>query len=97
MKFIVIKFIHIIFIIICFNKEIENKSMEKGSFTDLQNKIDNLFDIQLDLDSDYTFDSNVDKTTGIIIEGSLIINGKYNTINGLNKSKIFEIIYIILK
>ena len=91
MKFIVIKLIPIIFIIICFNKEVENKSIEKGSFTDLQNKIDNLFNIQLDLDSDYTFDSNVDKTTGIIIEGSIIINGKYNTINGLNKSKILEI------
>ena len=82
--------ISIIFIILII-KGIKNKTIEKKTFTDLQDKIDNLIDSQLDLDANYTFDPNTDKTTGIIITKPLIINGHGYTIDGLNQSKIFEI------
>ena len=82
--------ISIIFIILII-KGIKNKTIEKKTFTDLQDKIDNLIDSQLYLDANYTFDPNTDKTTGIIIKKPLIINGHGYTIDGLNQSKIFDI------
>ena len=90
MKLIFRKFIPII-IIISIIQDVENKTMDQKTFNDLQEKIDNLIDLQLDLDSDYIFDPKTDKTSGIIIKNPLRINGKNHTINGLNQAKIFEI------
>ena len=90
MKFLYRKIISLIFIISIF-KEIESITIEKGSFTDLQEKINSLLDDKLDLDTDYIFDPKKDKTTGIIIKRPLTIAGKNFTINGLNKARIFEI------
>ena len=50
-------------------KEIENLTEYKTkTFTDLQNKIDNLEGNKLDLLEHYVFDPKVDKPTGIIIK-----------------------------
>lgn len=81
MKLIFRKFIPII-IIISIIQDVENKTMDQKTFNDLQEKIDNLIDLQLDLDSDYIFDPKTDKTSGIIIKNPLRINGKNHTING---------------
>ena len=78
----------VIFLII---QNIENKDIEFKSFSDLQDKIDNLIGSELDLDSDYTFDSTKDKTNGIIIDKPLTINGNGYKINGANKARLFEI------
>ena len=82
--------IPIIFIIL-FIHEIKNKIIEQKTFTDLQKIIDNFDGEKLFLDSNYTFDSSKDITTGIIIKKSLSIHGKGYSINGLNQARIFEI------
>ena len=82
--------IPVIFIILII-QAIENKTIEQKTFNDLQEKIDNFFDAELILDSDYTFDPSKDKTTGIIIKRPLIIEGQGFKINGLNQARIFEI------
>ena len=81
----------ILIFIISIIQEIENKAIEKGSFTDLQEKINNLLDGKLELDTDYIFDPKKDKTTGIIIKRPITIIGKNFTVNGMNKARIFEI------
>lgn len=69
----------------------ESKFLELGSFKDLQDKINNIPGNQLDLDQDYVFNQLEDKNDGIIINKPLTINGQNHIINGLNKSKIFNI------
>ena len=80
-----------IFFIILIIKEIENKAFEEKTFSDLQEEINNLLDYELTLYTNYTFDQNKDKNTGIIIKKPIRINGKGFKINGLNQTKIFEI------
>ena len=82
--------IPVIFIILII-QAIENKNIEQKTFNDLLEKIDNFFDAELILDSDYTFDPRKDKTTGIIIKRPLTIEGQSFKINGLNQARIFEI------
>ena len=65
--------------------------IEKGTFSDLQDKIYNSSGTLLDLDQDYIFNKDLDKNTGIIINKSLTIDGQNHEIEGLNQSKIFEI------
>ena len=73
-------------------KEIENLTEYKTkTFTDLQNKIDNLEGNKLDLLEHYVFDPKVDKPTGIIIKKPLIMDGKAFHIDGANQTKIFTI------
>ena len=90
MKFIFRKLTPIIFIFSIF-QEIVNKAEVKKTFSDLQDKIDNLDGNHLDLFSDYVFDPKVDKPTGIIIKKPLTINVNAFFIDGLNQSKIFQI------
>ena len=73
-------------------QEIENKAQSKKTFSDLQNQIDNLVGNKLDLITEYEFDPKVDKPTGIIIKKPLDLDGNAFNINGLNQSKIFQII-----
>ena len=90
MKFAFRKFIPMIFIISII-QEIENKVEVKKTFTDLQEKIDNLKDSKLDIFEDYVFDPMVDKPTGIVINKPIIFDGKDFNIDGLNQSKLFVI------
>lgn len=78
-------------LILCIIQELALKSPENGNFADLEEKIKNSAEPQLNLDNDYTFDSSTDKKTGIIIEKDLTIDGNNHTINGLEQSKIFQI------
>ena len=80
-----------LFIVISIINVFQFKILELGSFKDLQDKINNLPDNQLDLDQDYTFNQGEDKFEEILINKSLTINGQNHSINGLNKSKIFNI------
>jgi hypothetical protein len=73
-------------------QEIENKALPKKTFTDLQNEIDNLVGNKLAIIREYEFDPKVDKPTGIIIKKPLDFDGNAFNINGLNQSKIFQII-----
>ena len=73
-------------------QEIENKALPKKTFSDLQNQIDKLDGNQLNLIQEYEFDPKVDKPTGIIINKTLNLDGNAFHINGLNQSKIFQII-----
>ena len=80
-----------LFIVISIINVFQFKILELGSFKDLQDKINNLPYNQLDLDQDYTFNPDEDKFEEILINKSLTINGQNHSINGLNKSKIFNI------
>ena len=72
-------------------QEFTTKTINSGTFSDLQDKLNEVFDTQLELEQDYIFNSEEDNTTGIIINKSLTIDGQHHEINGLNKSKIFII------
>lgn len=62
-----------------------------GTFTELQNKIDNAAsDSTITLDKDYNYDEGF-KKTGISISKSLTIHGNGHILNGLSKSIIFSI------
>ena len=62
-----------------------------GTFTELQNKIDNAASgSTITLDKDYNYDEGF-KKTGISISKSLTINGNGHSLNGLSKSRIFNI------
>lgn len=64
---------------------------DNGTFTALQQKIDEAnASSTITLDRDYTFDEGF-STRGIIIDKDLTINGNGHTINGLSKSRIFLI------
>ena len=90
MKFIFSKLIPIILLCSAI-QEIENK-VGKKTFTDLQNLIDNSVDGKINLIEDYVFDPEVDKPTGIIIKKKIEFDGNAFKIDGLNQSKIFQII-----
>ena len=85
-----------IYIFILIFNVFEEKIIEKPNFNDLQDKINNLSDGKLDIDQDYIFNLEKDKTEGIMINKSLIIYGQNHEINGLNKSKIFKITNAVL-
>lgn len=70
---------------------------DNGTFTALQNKINNASagDV-ITLDRDYTYDEGF-STSGIIINKDLTINGNGHTLNGLSKSRIFNVIFGVLK
>ena len=73
-------------------KEIENLTeFPTRTFTDLQNKIDNLEGNQLNLLEHYLFDPKVDKPIGIIIRKPLVMDGKGFHIDGANQAPIFKI------
>ena len=90
MKFVFSKLISIIFLCSTI-QEIKNKEGKK-TFTDLQNLIDNSVDGKINLIEEYVFDPEVDKPTGIIIKKQIEMDGNAFRIDGLNKSKIFQII-----
>ena len=69
----------------------KKNEVTQKNFNDLQNLINNTVNPLIDLDYDYIFNPDEDKTEGIIIKRNLIIDGKNKIINGLNKAKIFEI------
>ena len=68
-----------------------------GTFTDLDNKIQNAEYNLVELDRDYAFDDTIDnpqyysKIGGIYLYNNLIIDGKGHTIDGNNQAKIFVI------
>ena len=61
----------------------------KGTFTDLQNKIDNADD-NLELTYNFTYSPIID-SQGIIINKTITIDGKGFTINALNSVRIFNV------
>ena len=69
----------------------KKNEVTQRNFNDLQNLINNTVNPLIELDYDYIFNPDEDKTEGIIIKKNLIIDGKNKIINGLNKAKIFEI------
>ena len=69
----------------------KKNEVTQKNFNDLQNLLNNTVNPLIDLDYDYIFNPDEDKTEGIIIKRNLIIDGKNKIINGLNKAKIFEI------
>lgn len=66
---------------------------DDGTFTALQNKINNAAEgSSITLENDYKYNSGFD-TNGIKISKNLTINGNGHTINGLSKSRIFDMGY----
>ncbi len=65
----------------------------KGTFQDLQNKIDNAISGTLDLAYDFAFTPELgdSEVNGIIIDEDLTINGNGHTISGSNAARIFNI------
>ena len=64
---------------------------DNGTFTSLQNKINNaLKGNTITLDRDYTYDEGFN-TVGIVIDKDLTIDGNGHTLNGLSKSRIILI------
>lgn len=72
-------------------EEIEIIAADDGTFTSLQNKINN-GGSTISLDRDYTYDEGFD-VNGIKISKSVTINGNGHTLNGLSKSRIFKVEY----
>ena len=70
---------------------------EPGTFTDLDNKIQNAGSNLVELDRDYIFNDAIDnperysKINGIYLKPNIIIDGKGHTIDGNNQAKIFVI------
>ena len=54
----------------------KKNEVTQKNFNDLQNLINNTVNPLIDLDYDYIFNPDEDKTEGIIIEKNLIIDGK---------------------
>ncbi len=65
----------------------------KGTFQDLQDKIDNAISGTLDLAYDFAFTPELgdSEVNGIIIDEDLTINGNGHTISGSNAARIFNI------
>ena len=72
-------------------QEIENKAENKKTFTELQEKIDSSVDGKVVLISEYAFDPKIDKPGGIVIKRPLVLDANAFFIDGLNKTKIFQI------
>ena len=83
-------------------KVLNISKFQEGSFTDLQNLIENTNSNILNLEKNYTYVSfddrsmqrlfNYNAKEGIVINKKLIINGNGFTINGLNLARIFNIL-----
>ena len=68
--------------------------IDNGTFTALQAKIDSASDgATIDLERDYAYDDGFKSTSGVFINKDLTINGNGHTIDGLSKSRIFNINY----
>ncbi|WP_406533548.1 hypothetical protein [Methanobrevibacter sp.] len=66
----------------------------EGSFTELELKIITTPNGgTLDLDNDYSYNTNSNITTGVLIDKNITINGNGHTIDGKSKSRIFNILY----
>lgn len=64
-------------------------SADDGTFTALQNRIENAqIDSTVVLENDYKYD---EKTAGIKVDKSLTINGNGHTLDGLSKSNIIDV------
>ena len=75
------------------NNDLIAASADDGTFTALQNKINNASKGDtITLDKDYTYDEGF-STKGIVIKKDLTINGNGHTLNGQSKSRIFNILY----
>ena len=69
---------------------------DTGSFTELQAKILVAPDgSTITLDKDYSFNTNANVTTGVIINKNLTIDGNGHTLNGMSKSRILTVLYNI--
>ena len=67
---------------------------ENGTFTELQLKIVLASDGgTINLDKDYYYDNILNLSTGVFINKDLTINGNGHTLDGLSKSRIFNINY----
>ncbi|MDO5859923.1 MAG: hypothetical protein Q4Q55_04200 [Methanobrevibacter sp.] len=67
--------------------------MNDGTFTSLQNKINNASDgSTIALDRDYTYDEGFHEI-GIVINKNLTIDGKGHTLDGKSKSRIFMTLF----
>lgn len=96
-KFIILCIILFLFSVNCIfaidltnNSSYQSETEDDGTFSTLQNRINELDDNQtLYLNNDYTNDNLSD--TGIIISKNIRIEGNGFTLNGLNESRIFTI------
>ena len=76
----------------------ENQPLQEtpddGTFTALQSKISNAEKgSTIDLTRDYSYNDDFKLTTGIFINKDITINGNGHTIDGMGKSRIFNINY----
>ena len=67
-----------------------NYALNDGSFKDLSNDIGNA-ESELNLTRDYVFDSSIDSANAIIIDKSIVINGKGHNILAESKTSVFSI------
>ncbi|MBQ6099777.1 MAG: hypothetical protein IJL02_07990 [Methanobrevibacter sp.] len=75
------------------SNEVIGKS-NNGDFTELQVKIIMASEGDtINLDKDYSFNTDSNITTGVFINKNLTINGNGHTIDGMSKSRIFNILY----
>lgn len=80
--------------VIAFSQEDLVSSSSKGTFTELQNLINNAsVGSTVTLEKDYAYNSEFKSTAGILISKDLTIDGKGHTIDGLSKSRIFFILF----
>ena len=67
-------------------------SIDDGTFTALQNKINSAGEgATITLDNDYSYNTNFGSTNGVKITKSLTINGNGHTIDGMGKSRLLQI------
>lgn len=77
------------------NQQLEDaNSGDDGTFTALQEKINNAADgSTINLTNNYKYNDDFKLTTGVFINKDITINGNGHTIDGLGKSRIFNINY----
>ena len=72
----------------------DTNSGDDGTFTALQAKINNAADgSTINLTNNYKYNDDFKLTTGVFINKDITINGNGHTIDGLGKSRIFNINY----
>lgn len=76
------------------NQQLGDTNIDDGTFTALQNKINNAASgSTINLTTNYKYNDDFKLTTGVFINKDITINGNGHSIDGLGKSRIFNINY----